>query len=195
MATWFTSDPHFGHRNIITYCNRPFADLDEMHTTLRSRWNEVVAPQDEVWVLGDFVFGSPVWGSEILASLHGTKHLIMGNHDRASATAYRRMGFSIIQTSAEIEIDSLKVRMQHRPPSFEGGPKLTLCGHVHDRWKWDPMRLTLNVGVDQWDFRPISAAQVAEELIKPAEGFEPPSRSLQMSSSTPELHGREGSVS
>lgn len=26
MTRWFTADLHFGHTNIIRYCERPFAD-------------------------------------------------------------------------------------------------------------------------------------------------------------------------
>jgi len=46
MTTWFTADLHLGHRNIIEYCNRPFADVDEMNRALIANWNQVV---------GDFV--------------------------------------------------------------------------------------------------------------------------------------------
>lgn len=166
MTTWFTSDPHWGHKNILTYCQRPFQDLNEMHQAMRDRWNEVVAPSDTVWLLGDFVFGTVGWGTEILQSLAGRKHLIQGNHDRHKPSLYLRMGFETVQTHAEIVLEGLRVRMRHRPPALTEEPQLTLCGHVHERWAWDPARLTLNVGVDMWDFRPISAEQVASTLVK-----------------------------
>lgn len=30
MVTWFSADPHLGHANIISHCNRPIADVKEM---------------------------------------------------------------------------------------------------------------------------------------------------------------------
>jgi hypothetical protein len=36
--TFFTSDQHLGHRNIIRLCSRPFASIEEMDETLISRW-------------------------------------------------------------------------------------------------------------------------------------------------------------
>ena len=57
---WFTSDTHFGHENIIKYCDRPFASVEEMDEALIARWNEVVCPSDTVWHLGDFTLGD-VW--------------------------------------------------------------------------------------------------------------------------------------
>lgn len=53
---FFTSDTHFGHSNIIKYCNRPFKDKDEMNETLISNWNKVV-PEDGIVIhCGDFAF-------------------------------------------------------------------------------------------------------------------------------------------
>lgn len=37
MTTWFTSDLHFGHANIIEYSGRPFPDLDHMNRALIER--------------------------------------------------------------------------------------------------------------------------------------------------------------
>lgn len=81
---WVVSDTHFGHSNIIEYCNRPFSDVYEMNEVLRENWNSVVEPWDKVYHLGDVYFpggfGSDYW-NEFLHSLNGKKRLILGNHD------------------------------------------------------------------------------------------------------------------
>lgn len=58
MTTWFTADLHLGHRNIIDYCGRPFGDAVAMNRALVDGWNNVVAEDDDVWVLGDFALGN-----------------------------------------------------------------------------------------------------------------------------------------
>lgn len=166
MTIWFTSDHHFHHTKILEYCKRPFPNLEAMHTALQDRWNAVVLPQDEVWVLGDFAFGPHPSIARLLDSLEGRKHLVQGNHDRHRPAVYLRCGFASVQQHAELELEGLRIRMRHRPPDHSEAAQLTLCGHVHEKWAWDPVRLTLNVGVDVWDFRPISAEQVAETLVK-----------------------------
>ena len=57
MERYFTADLHLGHRNIISYCDRPFRDVDDMNAGLVERWNDTVRPGDEVIVLGDLVAG------------------------------------------------------------------------------------------------------------------------------------------
>jgi len=78
MNIFFTSDHHFGHTNIIKFCNRPFANVDEMNEELIRRWNEKIAPGDEVYHLGDFALITPEKLNEILDRLNGTIYLIAG---------------------------------------------------------------------------------------------------------------------
>lgn len=81
IETWFISDTHFGHKNILEYEKeaRPFETIEEMHEVIIERWNSVVKPNDIVYHLGDFAFGKR-WIS-IAERLRGKKRLILGNHD------------------------------------------------------------------------------------------------------------------
>ena len=54
MTTWFTSDEHHWHANIIRYSKRPFSSIVEMTEELVRRHNAVVKAEDTVWHLGDF---------------------------------------------------------------------------------------------------------------------------------------------
>ena len=81
MRTFFTSDSHFGHDNIIRHCKRPFQDGAQMDRALMNAWDSVVSPGDVVYHLGDFSLRPAETIQGLLKKLHGTKHLIVGNHD------------------------------------------------------------------------------------------------------------------
>ena len=76
---YFTADTHFDHANIIHFCNRPFATVEEMNETLIANWNRKVHGNDTVYILGDMFFRTSDPES-ILRQLKGQKHLITGNH-------------------------------------------------------------------------------------------------------------------
>lgn len=84
--TWYISDTHFGHTNCWEKFKdadgnpmRPFTSTEEMDETMVERWNEVVAPADRVFHLGDVVMNKRY--IPVLERLNGEKHLIIGNHD------------------------------------------------------------------------------------------------------------------
>ena len=82
---YLISDTHFYHHNIIEYDKRPFKDVQQMNKVIIDRWNEVVAPWDIVYHLGDFGLGLVELLREILISLNGHVTLIRGNHDDSLA--------------------------------------------------------------------------------------------------------------
>ena len=59
VNTWFTSDFHLGHRNIIRYCSRPFASVEEMDAAILANLNKLVGADDVLYFLGDFCLGGP----------------------------------------------------------------------------------------------------------------------------------------
>lgn len=155
MDTYFTSDTHFGHEKIIEYCQRPFRSLYQMDEVMVERWNETVQPGDLVYHLGDFAFGSVEKVENYRNRLNGRIILIQGNHDRIGKETLRRI-FDEVHKTLIITTDHGKVYMSHSPAdlmeSFSG---FRLNGHVHDRWRYGASdKRQINVGVDQWEFRP-----------------------------------------
>lgn len=78
---WFHSDPHFGHKNIIKYENRPFKDTNEMDEHIIQKWNSVVKDNDLVFLLGDIFFCKAERQQYVVNRLKGRVHVIRGNHD------------------------------------------------------------------------------------------------------------------
>lgn len=94
---WLIADLHFGHNNIIKYCNRPFKDVDEMDNAIVNNWNSVVNDKDLVYVLGDVSFYGKEKTKELISRLKGYKLLVIGNHDRRKTkTWWHDVGFNFV---------------------------------------------------------------------------------------------------
>ena len=185
---WFSADSHFGHRNIIHYCDRPFSSVEEMDRSLICNWNEVVGKDDIVYHLGDFSLDFNIT-RQVVPLLNGQIHLVCGNHDAChssnrGAGAYLRKylaaGFADVVEEADIAIGSERVRLCHLPyydpfdederlPEYkpEDDGSWLLHGHVHCRWKSRDRQI--NLVVDVWDFYPVSLPQIAA-LIEEIDG-------------------------
>jgi calcineurin-like phosphoesterase family protein len=175
MSIWFTSDHHFGHKNIIQYCDRPFDSVEEMNEALVDNWNAVVKPNDTVYYLGDFSLRLSFM-EQYAPRLSGHKILVAGNHDAChpsnhdgkwSLVSVYRKYFENVSDELELgefvlhhmpyyddEDDRLP---EYRP--FNAG-KILLHGHVHQRWVTNGRQI--NVGVDVWDYAPVSEEQIRE---------------------------------
>ena len=111
---WFTSDSHFGHGNIIKYCNRPFLAQQDREaleanggTWQGSRWritreavemmdeamiaaiNANVGANDTLWHLGDFAMPGKSQYDRRCRYYRDRIHcqniyLVWGNHDQRS---------------------------------------------------------------------------------------------------------------
>ena len=77
---WWTSDTHFGHGRVLGFGRGRWATIEDHDRDLVDNWNDLVAPDDEVWHLGD-----AAWGFdrlvEVLPLLKGRITLVAGNHD------------------------------------------------------------------------------------------------------------------
>lgn len=118
---FFTSDLHLGHKRIAEY--RGYEDSDDHDTALMDTWNDTVGKNDTVWVLGDLAASSPTYALDVLTSLPGEKHLILGNHDAAhpmhrnAHTQLRKYleVFASVASAATRKIDGQYVLLSHFP--------------------------------------------------------------------------------
>src|SRR5690349_22962694 len=155
MACWFTSDHHFGHTNIIKYENGPWSGVDDMELGLVERWNEVVAPEDTVYHLGDFALANKETVTRVWSALHGKKFLIRGNHDR-SCNWYNRTGVTLM-APGYYRLAHRTVWLCHDPMAIPAAADTALYGHIHGKTKRCVSRPShIHVGVDAWDYYPVS---------------------------------------
>ena len=194
MNIFFTSDPHFGHENILKYepqRGKLWSTIDEHDEALVKRWNNVVKPNDLVYVLGDVGFNRRNM-TELIRRLNGTKILILGNHDRLSNFQYLKMGFACVFNEARIKVGKHHIVLSHYPyrkpwywkylpwrylsPDNHKRPHdhglWLLHGHIHSgvsgKGSWLKNGRMINVGVDKWNYTPVSINKLLEMINEPA---------------------------
>lgn len=178
---FFVSDTHYGHSNIIKFCDRPFKDVEEMDYKLIEAWNKKVPADGLVFHLGDFAWGGYEFWKKIRNQLNGDIILIKGNHDQKnmSTTAEQEL-FKYATWQMLIEVEGRKVLLNHFPFLCYAGvyrePKKLVyqCyGHVHsglDKKGQDLPRLVYtypmqyDVGVDNNNYEPISWEELNNKI-------------------------------
>jgi len=169
--TFFISDTHFGHANILKLgAGRPFASIWEHDETIIANWNRVVGPEDSVYHLGDFSYRNtdPM---AVFARLNGVKHLITGNHDEAETLG--------------LPWASVRPYVEDRLPENSNGKKhrVVLCHYPMQEWagfwKRDSAPIHLHghthgcvpgwrrrqdMAVDVWDYTPQSLDAIIKRL-------------------------------
>ena len=174
MTIWFTSDTHFGHKNILKYCPESrghFKNIQEHDETIIQNWNENIQNGDDVYHLGDFSFAPEARTRELLSILNGNIHLIRGNHDKA-------IRGSIIKEFAWVK-DYYRLKW-HKPDGERQDIILFhypiaswdkahhgswhLHGHCHGTFHSESYQARLDAGVDVHNMTPVSIDQIAEHM-------------------------------
>lgn len=147
-----TTDSHYGHANIIKYCNRPFSNVEEMNEAMIENWNKVVGDSDIVYHLGDVYFGKNT--SNFMNRLKGRKRLVLGNHDEGKdpvllgmfekVMAWRMFPeFGLLLTHVPVHESSLEMKVSHN-----------VHGHTHNFKIADDRYI--NVCVENTDYTPVN---------------------------------------
>jgi calcineurin-like phosphoesterase family protein len=133
VKVFLIADTHFGHKNIIRYCSRPFDDIVEMNKVLTDNWNKTVKPDDYIIILGDVApFSSASAISWYLSQLNGIKILINGNHDKGFVTGCK----AVLKRGAALNYDGESFVLCHMPNVFEPevvADRWRIHGHIHDK--------------------------------------------------------------
>jgi calcineurin-like phosphoesterase family protein len=182
---WFTSDQHFGHRNVLRFCHRPWEDVKDMGQSIINNWNEVVSDNDICFILGDMCW----WESRhdvkrVMDKLKGSViYVVPGNHctRRSYELCDERIKLlddvSAIYLRYEGSDKILKeIYVSHIPlmtwPHRERG-SINLFGHIHSGPKtecqcdqdlplWKGQQY--DVGVDNNEYYPISYDDIVIKL-------------------------------
>lgn len=182
-GVFFTSDTHFGHKNILDFCHRPFSCIEEHDEVLIANWNSVVGPDDTVFHLGDFAFGGYPFWEKIVKQLNGHIILIKGNHEWKNWTAGIETLFDYSTQQMRILIGNRTVYLNHFPFLCfahdnieiykENNLTYALSGHTHIRKNdtgTDAIYASLykptqyDVGVDLNNYTPISWREVDAKI-------------------------------
>ena len=162
---WLTSDNHFHHEKIIQLEGRPFLSVEEMNETLIDRWNLLIKPKDDAYILGDLTLGSKKENIELFPKLNGKKYLIKGNHDRVTKDWYEH--FIWIKDYHELKAFKQTFILFHYPIySWRKKEKgyIHLHGHTHggDSHPDFDHALKLNVGVGLNNYYPLELEHIIE---------------------------------
>lgn len=165
---FFTADEHYGHTNIIRYCQRPFRDVNEMDNELIKRHNEVVGVDDIVYHLGDFtILKNKEKAEKYIKRLNGYHFFIKGSHD------YWLKDRQDIDKILELEIDGFPLivlcHYAMRVWSRSHYNSWQLYGHSHG--KLAGCGKQMDVGVDTNNFYPYSLKEIKQLIDKKEDNF------------------------
>ena len=169
---FYISDTHWDHGNIMKYCDRPFATVEEMNQAMIENWNRKVGDDDDVYIVGDMFFYARTPVEYMLCQLKGRKHLIIGNHDCQWMKKVEMAGyFESVQYVAEIKDGKRDITLCHYPMMAWHGSNhgsYLIYGHIHNNtgdFFWPLLRKmenALNAGVDVNHFEPVTFEELVE---------------------------------
>lgn len=177
-----TSDTHFGHDKEFLYGPRGFSSIEESDLEIMKRWNEVVGPDDVVYLLGDLMLNNNLNGLGCLAGLNGYIKIILGNHDTDTRIKlYHQLSE---KTGGKIEVlgfaDIIKYKkwrfyLSHHPTltaNYDDGEKtprqhlINLFGHTHQKEKfYEGNPYMYHVGLDSHDCYPVLLDDVIQDIL------------------------------
>lgn len=173
---WFTGDWHLGHEAVIYYAHRPFSNVKEMDDTILDNCRNLIKKHDFLYINGDVSFYKPEKTVELLKTIPGHKVLAWGNHAK-----HLKLNQEFLKLFERIG-DILELRIGDPDAKPKGSRFIVFChyafktwnrshhgswnlhGHSHGSLADDPHALQLDVGVDCWNYRPVSYDEIKAKM-------------------------------
>lgn len=180
MSIFVTSDLHFNHDREFVWKVRGYESVYEMNEAIVERFNSVVQPGDEVYILGDLCLGGG--GPAILADnkalierLNGRLHIIRGNHDtepRVRMYATCTNVVDIVKWADMLHYKGYHFYLSHFPTLTGNLEKeslkqctCNLFGHTHQTTNFHlDMPFMYHVGVDSHNCYPMNLDDIITEM-------------------------------
>lgn len=171
---WFTADWHIGHDKDFIYAARGFSNIIEHDTAIIKHCNELVAPDDELWILGDLAMnGNEKEWNRIYCSIHCQNvHYLQGNHDTDNKMdiydkvyRFEYHGYADVMSVSK----RIKLYLSHYPTYTDNGTDrvkvINLHGHTHSKEKFFNNNPSMyNVAVDAHDCYPVSLTEILKNI-------------------------------
>lgn len=171
VNVWFSSDHHFGHKNIIRYSDRPYPNLDMMKECLILNHNNVVKEND-IWIcVGDFAFLPDAEANKILNRLNGYKILIIGNHD-INKKKVKQLEFDAIYPCFATDVWDMTFFISHYPFEYVPPGVFNIHGHEHITHQTCTGLPFFNVNVELHNYKPVSLLSIVDKAKKRMGSFE-----------------------
>lgn len=176
---WFTSDWHVGHNKDFLYGKRGYCSIEEHDSAIIKNCNELVEPEDELWILGDLALGADEseWYRVYNSINCKNIHFIIGNHDtNKRIEKYVREYYFILEGYSTMMKYSKTKRfyISHYPSftdnfddSMRNTHTINLYGHTHQVTNFfNDNPYMYHVGLDSHKMYPVSIEQIIKDIEK-----------------------------
>lgn len=173
-GAYVSSDLHFNHDREFIWGPRGFKSIEEMNEAIIERFNSIVRPDDDLYLLGDLCLGDLEKGRECISRLNGMIHIVFGNHD----TDRRKLMYAelpnVVELKDVIRLDYGRFHfyMSHYPTLTGNIEKenihqmeCNLFGHTHQRSNfYQDLPFLYHAGVDSHNCMPVSLSTVIGDI-------------------------------
>lgn len=182
FGLYLTHISHFSHKNILNFRDsatseliRPgFTDVNHMNEHMIDRWNSVVKPGDKVYHLGDVFFGDKDAFKKLWPKLHGSKRLIVGNHDDipflSSGGFFQKVQmwrhftqFGLMLSHVPLHVSSLLRHQPARQGEDQQEPNMLVNVHGHTHTNGSPDGPYISVCVELRNYTPVHIEDLMQE--------------------------------